>query len=165
MWNGSSADSAANWHRFGTVPTVAAIWLIAGTLDITENLIFNHFRGITPQMVFRYIASGLIGQKSFRGGMPSIALGVALHYLIALIWTLVFYAARRQFAMIRHRPVLSGLLYGAFVYLFMNFVVLPLSAVPHAGHASTLASLISGVLALLLCIGLTISLLFHRYCP
>jgi hypothetical protein len=28
------------------------------------------------------------------------------------------------------RPVLSGLLYGGAVYLFMNFVVLPLSRVP-----------------------------------
>jgi len=42
------------------------IGLAAGTLDITENLVFNHFRGISPWRVFQYIASGLIGMKSFQ---------------------------------------------------------------------------------------------------
>ena len=59
-------------------------------------------------------------------------------------------------------PVISGLLYGGAVYLFMNFVVLPLSGIPHVRSAITLANRINAVLALLLCIGLTISLLVHK---
>ena len=113
-------------------------------------------------MVFQYIASGLIGIKAFRGGPASVALGVAVHYAIALFWTGVFYAASRKLAILSQRPVLSGLIYGGGVYLFMNFIVLPLSAVPHARSAITLASRINGVLALLLFIGLPISLLVRR---
>ncbi|MHB8542285.1 MAG: hypothetical protein ACYDCD_15290 [Candidatus Acidiferrales bacterium] len=70
-----------------------AIWLIlwigllAGTLDITDNLIFNALRGITPRMVFQFIASGLIGRKAFGAGFASVVLGVILHYVIALTWT------------------------------------------------------------------------------
>jgi hypothetical protein len=45
----------------------------------------------------------------------------------------------------------------------MNFIVLPLSAVPHSRSAITLASRINGVLALLLFIGLPISLLVRRH--
>ena len=143
--------------------TVLWIGLVAGTLDITDNLVFNQFRGITPKMVFQYIASGLIGMKAFQIGVASVALGVAIHYAIALTWTAVFYAASRKFAILIRRPVLSGLVYGGTVYLLMNFVVLPLSRVPHPPAAVTLASRINGVLAILLFIGLTISFLTRRY--
>lgn len=80
------------------------IGLIAGTLDISENLIFNQLRGITPQMVFQYIASGLIGMKSFGAGSASVALGVVLHYCIALIWTAIFYAGSRKLAFLSAAP-------------------------------------------------------------
>ncbi len=40
--------------------------LVAGTLDITDNLVFNQLRGITPWRVFQYIASGLIGRQAFQ---------------------------------------------------------------------------------------------------
>src|SRR4029077_7011210 len=114
-------------------------------------------------MVFRYIASGLIGVKAARArGLASVVLGVAIHYTIALVWTVVFYAASRKLAIPSRRPVLSGLIYGGAIYLFMNFIILPLSGVPHPRSAITLASRVNGVLALLLFIGLPISLLVRR---
>jgi hypothetical protein len=142
--------------------TILWIGLLAGTLDITDNLIFKQLRGITPKMVFQYIASGLIGLKDFQDGLESVVLGVAIHYTIALIWTGVFYAASRKLAILSRRPVFSGLVYGGAIYLFMNFIILPLSGVPHPRSAITLASRINGVLALLLFIGLPISLLVRR---
>jgi len=151
--------------RPNAIPLILRIGLIAGTLDITDNLIFNYFRGITPKMVFQYIASGLIGMKAFDAGSASVALGVALHYAIALTWTAVFYAASRKLTILHRRPVISGLLYGAAVYLFMNFAVVPLSRVPHVHNLITLANRINGILALLLCIGLTISLLVRHSAP
>ena len=140
------------------------IGLIAGTLDISENLSFNFFRGITPWRVFQYIASGLIGSRAFQIGWNSVILGVVIHYAIAVIWTAIFYVAatRRNFRFLMQRPILSGLIYGGIVYLVMNFVVLPLSGAPHTRNAVTLASRINGVLALLFCIGLTVSLLTRR---
>jgi hypothetical protein len=149
-------------RKIATLVTILWIGLVAGTLDITDNLIFNQFRGISPTRVFQYIASGLIGMKSFQIGLASVALGVAIHYTIAIFWTGVFYAASRRFSILIRRPVICGLLYGGVVYLFMNFVVLPLSSVPFRPAAVTLASRINGVLALLLFIGLTISLLTRR---
>jgi hypothetical protein len=62
---------------------ILAIGLFAGTLDIADALIFNVLRGITPIQVLQYIASGLIGTASFRGGLASAGLGLVLHYLIA----------------------------------------------------------------------------------
>ena len=150
-------------HQPSAFSVILRVGLIAGTLDITENLIFNELRAITPKMVFQYIASGLIGMKAFGGGTASVGLGIILHYVIATTWTGIFYAASRKLAILRRRPVICGLLYGGAVYLFMNLIVLPLSGVPHAAGAMTIASRISGVLAVVFCIGLTISLLVRRY--
>jgi hypothetical protein len=143
--------------------TILWIGLFAGTLDITDNLIFNQLGGITPTMVFQYIASGLIGIQAFRAGLLSTTLDVAIHYTIALIWTGLFYAASREFSILSRRPVVSGLLYGGVIYLYMNFIVLPFSAVPHPRSGATIASRVNGVLALMFFVGLPISLLVRRY--
>jgi hypothetical protein len=144
--------------------TIFWIGLVAGTLDITENIVFNAFRGITPWRIFQFIASGLLGMHSFRMGWVSVGLGVVIHYAIALAWTAIFYIAVTIFnfsALIR-RPILSGLVYGVVVYVVMNFIVLPLSAVPHPPAAVTFFSRINAVLALMFCIGLPIALLMQK---
>jgi hypothetical protein len=164
MKDGDYTTSATGFRRSGAFFTILWIGLVAGTLDITDALVFYGLRGTTPTMLFQFIASGLIGANSFRGGFASVALGVVLHYGIALTWTAVFYAATRKFSALYRRPVISGLLYGGVVYLFMNLIVVPLSGVPHVDSASAIitADRINGVLAVVLLIGLTISLLVYR---
>jgi hypothetical protein len=49
-------------------------------LDITENIVFNAFCGITPWRIFQFIASGLIDGRSFQFGWASVGLG----FLISL---------------------------------------------------------------------------------
>ncbi len=151
-----------NRKRLVIFRTILWIGLVAGTLDIAENLVFTQLRGVTPWRVFQYIASGLMGRQAFQSGWASVLLGVGLHYIIALIWTTVFYVVARKFAIVMRRPVLSGLLYGGVVYLIMNFIIVPLSGVPHPLRPITLVSRINAVLALLICVGLPISLLMRR---
>jgi hypothetical protein len=140
------------------------IALVAGTLDITENIVFNAFRGITPWRIFQFIASGLIDGRSFQLGWASVGLGVLIHYAIALIWTAIFYIAATEFNfnVLLRRPILSGLLYGMLVYAIMNFIVLPLSAVPPRPSAATIAGRVNAVLALMFCIGMPVALLVKR---
>lgn len=146
----------------GAFRTILWIGLVAGTLDITENLVFNWFRGITPWRVFQYIASGAIGMQAFKIGWVSVGLGVIIHYAIAVSWTAVFFVvASRIVTAVRH-PIVSGLIYGLIVYLIMNFVVVPHIGVPHPPATITFASRINAVLALLFCIGLPVSLLVRR---
>lgn len=47
----------------------------------------------------------------------------------------------------------------------MNFVVLPTSGVPHSKSTTTIAAIVNGVLAPLLCMGLSVSILTSRYLP
>jgi hypothetical protein len=142
--------------------TIFWIGLVAGTLDITENIVFNAFRGITPWRIFQYIASGLLGKHSLQMGRTSVGLGIAIHYAIALGWTAIFYIAATKFVALTWRPILSGLVYGVIVYLVMNFLVLPMTAVPRRPTAVTLVSRVNAVLALMFCIGLPIALLVRR---
>ena len=158
----TAVSTAGRSPQFGDLIPIVWIGFLAGTLDITENLVSNQFRGVNAKMVFQYIASGLIGARSFQLGAISIALGVIIHYAIAYFWTTAYYALSRKRSILLRRPVISGLLYGVVVYLIMNFVVLPLSGVPHPHKPVTIASRISDVLALMFCIGLTISLLIRR---
>ncbi|MGH9782203.1 MAG: hypothetical protein ACRD33_10335 [Candidatus Acidiferrales bacterium] len=160
-----SGMQAADARRGNKFWTVLWIGLVAGTLDIAENIIFNHFRGVTMKMIFEYIASGLIGMKSFTMGGESVALGVAIHYAIAMTWTVIFYLLSRKLLILTRRAAISGIVYGGVVYVIMNVVVLPLTAVPHSTNAMTVASRVSGVLALLFCIGLTIALLVSKFAP
>src|SRR4051794_12316940 len=139
--------------------TVLSIGLIAGTLDLSDAIIYSHIRGVTALRVCQYIASGLIGMKSFSMGAESGGLGVVLHYFIATSWTVTFYVASRRLMILTRRPILSGLAYGLAVYLFMNLVIVPLSGVPHPKGFPSMISRINGVLAVMLCIGLTISIL------
>ena len=136
--------------------------LIAGTLDICAAFLTAWLRrGVSPAAVLRFVASGLLGPAAFTGGGKTAAIGLALHFLIATGATIVFYLASRKFLFLIDKPVHFGLLYGVAVYLFMNFVVLPLSLVPRG--PMTVSGFIIGLLTIMFCVGLPIALIVRRY--
>ena len=151
----ASAASSTGAARAGR----AILWggLSAGVLDLTAAVVNNYFRGIAPARVLRAIASGLLGANSSRGGVGTAALGVALHFLIALTAAAVYYALSHRLKFLVRRPYVSGALYGVAVHLFMSLVVLPLSAFPYevSFRPTTLAT---NLLIHVLCVGLPISL-------
>jgi hypothetical protein len=134
--------------------------LIAGTLDITSAFINSGLRGRSPMWVLQSVASGLLGQDSYKGGFKTAALGTALHFLIAFTATAVFYAASRKLKFMTERPVISGILYGVAAYLFMYFIVLKLA---FPGITYTLTSIATNVSIHIFCIGLPISLAIRRF--
>lgn len=136
--------------------------LIAGTLDICAAFLTAWLRaGIGPVRLLQFVASGLLGPSSFDGGAKTALVGLALHYLIATIWTIVFYLASRKWLSLIERPVMFGLLYGIAVYTFMNFVVLPLSLV--ARRPITAIGTTIGLLTIMFCIGLPIAVTVRRF--
>lgn len=136
--------------------------LIAGTLDICAAFLTAWLRaGIGPIRLLQFVASGLIGAAAFEGGIKTALLGLALHFLIATVATAVFYFASRKLLFLVERPVNFGLLYGVAVYLFMNFVVLPLSNI--ARRPFTFSGFIIGLLTIMFCVGLPIGLVVRRF--
>src|SRR6185436_16405720 len=136
--------------------------LIAGTLDICAAFLTAWLRaGIGPYRLLQFVASGLLGPASFEGAAKTAFVGLALHYLIATIWTIVFYLASRKWLSLIERPVMFGLLYGIVVYLIMTFVVVPLSRV--TPRPATITGRTIGILTIMFCIGLPIALIMRRF--
>ncbi len=137
--------------------------LIAGTIDISYACIFSYLRrGTSPVRVLQSVASGALGQDSFKGGARTAALGLLFHFLIATIAAAVYYLASRPLRFLVNHAFICGPLYGVCIYLVMNFIVLPLSAIG-SRPALPLPVLISGLLIHMFGIGLPIALIVRRY--
>ena len=135
---------------------------IAGSLDLSGAFVTAWLRtGTTPVQILHFVASGLLGDSSFNGGAKTAALGAAFHYFIATTVTTIYFLASRKIKFLTDQPVVAGLLYGIAVYLFMNFVVLPISRVPR-GNPTLIGRLI-GMLVIMFCIGLPIALIVRRF--
>jgi hypothetical protein len=136
--------------------------LVSGTLDIMDALVYFGFRGARPIAILQSIASGLLGRAAFQGGVGTAILGALLHFFIAFTASAIFYFAARQLTFLRRHAVIWGVLYGGAIYFVMNWIVIPLSAVPKPRPAVPVVSLINGVLAVVLLVGLPISLIVNR---
>jgi len=139
--------------------------LIGGALDISDALLFYGMRGVPPERLLQGIARGLLGARAMQGGLAAAMLGLGLHFLIAFTAAALYYAASRRLRMLRERPIVSGLLYGVAVFLFMNIIVVPLSAIHRSPTALLAFNVVSAnaVLALMLFIGLPIAIAVNRY--
>lgn len=135
--------------------------LVVGVLDGLDAIVFFGLRGVSASRIFQAIASGLLGAASFRGGAATVLLGVFLHLCIATGIVATYYAVSRRVPLLTQHPVWCGLLYGPLVYLVMNFVVLPLSAVTPGGPKPP-AVLINGLAIHILGVGLPTALIVAK---
>lgn len=103
--------------------------LLAGTLDIVYAIAFWAAKaGVAPQRIVQAIAAGLLGRDAFTGGALTAALGLALHYFIAITVAVTYYLVSGRIPLLIRRPVLIGAAYGLMLYGIMNLIVVPLSA-------------------------------------
>ena len=145
---------------------LAIFWggLACGVFDITQAFIgFGIGNGVKPAMILRHIASGLLGAKAYQGGAATAALGLLLHFVIAFGAATVYYIASRWIPFMTTHAVISGLLFGEAVFLFMQFVVVPLSRAPQGRF--TAATLITGPIGHTFLVGLPIALSVRRFAP
>lgn len=112
--------------RSQALRTIVLAWLIVGVLDITSAFVIATLKGTGSVRMLQGIASGLVGPRSFDNGLVTAGLGLAIHFFIALVVVSVFFVASRKINFLTRRPLLSGLVYGIAVYLFMYWVVIRL---------------------------------------
>jgi len=137
--------------------------LTVGVLDALDAIVFFGLRnGIGPVRIFKGSAGGLLGREAaLAGGWPTALLGVALHFTIATTIVAVFYLLSRRFQFLTRRPLVWGPVYGVAVYLTMNLVALPFSALPGTGLPQAVPVLLNGLLIHIVGVG-TPSALFAR---
>jgi hypothetical protein len=102
-------------------------WLLCAILDITAACVQAWIQASrTPWQVLKGVASGLWGRAAMDAGAGMAAVGLLMHFSVALTWTLVFYALSRRLKFLRAAPLLVvGPLYGVFVFSMMNYATLP----------------------------------------
>ncbi|MBO0722625.1 MAG: hypothetical protein J2P41_17510 [Blastocatellia bacterium] len=133
--------------------------LLAGALDITSAFATSGFHVVR---ILQAIASGLLGAQSFRGGTATAVLGLVLHFIIAIVAAALYYLASRKLRALVEQPFRWGSLYGVAVWLFMNLIVLPLSAIPFK-TSFPLDRVALGLLIHILLIGLPIALVVRHF--
>lgn len=134
---------------------------IAGICDISYACGFWALRGAAPSRVLQSVASGLLGANAFDSGAAAATLGLALHFLIALLFAAAFVLASERVEILARRAILCGAIYGFLIFGLMNLVVLPLSAFPREVSFAPAAT-ISGLLVHTFLVGVPIALAARR---
>jgi len=136
--------------------------LSVGLLDAMDAMIFFGLRnGVTPFRIFRGIASGLLGRDALTAGTGVALLGVALHFTVAFGIVATYFGACRVLSALSRRPLVFGPVYGIAVYVVMNSVVIPLSAIGPRSGLPPVAVLANGLLIHLIGVGLPTALFAH----
>ena len=142
--------------------TVLLSGLLVGTLDITAALVQFYIKtGKDPLIVPKYIASAVFGKDAYAGGNQMVVYGFLFHYLIAFIWTLFFFFIYPRLNIRSWNRVVAGVLYGLFIWVIMNRVVVPMSKAPVS--AFNLKQAVIAALILIAAIGLPLSFIAHRF--
>lgn len=146
--------------------TVILGGLAAGLLDITDAFLFFGMRGVRVIAIAQSIASGLLGDEAFVGGATTFVMGLALHFLIAVVMALAFYGIARFVPLVAKRGLAAGAAYGLVLYFVMTYGVLPLSQFKMGQHpdfppAFTIG-LYNALFAHIVLVGMTIGLFTKR---
>jgi hypothetical protein len=135
----------------------AIIGLLDGLAAIVSAYVQNE---VTPDKVFRYIATGVFGKEAFRGGTPMVLAGLFFHFVVATGWTAFFFLLYSRLKFLSWNKYIIGMGYGIFVVFAMNLVVVPLSNVPNPNTGSVH---LPQLFIHMFLVGLPISLLANRY--
>ncbi|MBC9934298.1 hypothetical protein [Chitinophaga qingshengii] len=137
-------------------------WMMAGTLDLfSACLQFVLMTGKSFVNVLLFVASGVFGTAAFSGNPAMMWWGVLFHYIIALGFTLLFFGLYPRIPEMRRIPAVSGLVYGIFVWLVMNLLILPLTNIPKGPFH--LVNVLVGMCILMVAIGLPMGLMAGKY--
>jgi hypothetical protein len=141
----------------------AIFWagFLCGCMDITAALTVYGYFGARPLRLLQGIAAGLLGQRTFRGGVATAALGLLCHFVIAFGAAAVYYAASRALPFLIEYALLCGPLYGIGVYFFMQRVVLPLSSAVR--YPFSVKMMLIGIVIHIICVGTPIALTIKRF--
>jgi len=131
-------------NNFRALRAIVTAGLVVGVLDISSALAIWWQRGIAVQRGLQGIAAGLLGTKSFEGGLATVGLGLAIHFFVAFVVV----------------SFVSGVSLGIGVYMVMYWIVLP-TAFPTFRHRLSNEVL---ELAIHIClIGLPTAFIVRRY--
>ena len=133
---------------------------MVGVLDIGDAIAVTWLLGGSPLRMLQGIASGIVGASAFTGGTLTALLGLGIHFFIAYAVAAIYVLASLRLPVLIRRAIPCSLAYGLAVHAVMKLVVLPLAG--FGPPRWTLISIVNGVGAHLLFVGLPIGLATRR---
>ena len=147
-------------NNFRALRAILTAGLVVGVLDISSAFAIWWQRRVAIQRGLQGIAAGLLGTKSYEGGLATAGLGLAIHFFVAFVVVSIFYLASRKIRFLTKRPFVSGVSFGIGIYMVMYWIVLP-TAFPTFRHRLSNELL---ELAIHIClIGLLTAFIVRRY--
>lgn len=157
-----AASNVAAMAKPTAFRTILTAGLTAGFLDGLDAVVYiGWISGVPVARVFQFIASGALGVRAFHGGLAAASLGVVFHFMIAVCAAAVFYLLTRRWKWPLQAPFLAGPIYGFAVFLFMHYLVVPLSAAPRQPPASV-GSIANLIFSHVFFVGIPIALITRR---
>jgi len=116
-----------------TLSRIVRAGLLTGVTDgLFASVLSVAFYDSTVTRLFQGVASTLLGTAAFDGGLKTAALGLLMHFGVALGWSAVFLLLLDRSPWLRrlldspHGVLKVASLYGPFIWLVMSLVVIPL---------------------------------------
>ena len=155
--------TATSSSKPSALKTILLAWLTAGCLDLLGAITVYSLimQRVTTMRLLQGIARGALGNSAYEGGIATALAGIGFHFIIAFCFTVFYFFIFPYISFLKKQRIISGLLYGIFVWCVMNLAVLPLLHI--ANIPTKWDSITRGALILMFCIGLPISLIVNRY--
>ncbi|MEO8031604.1 MAG: hypothetical protein ABJC74_10295 [Gemmatimonadota bacterium] len=119
-------------HRGTPVPLLLKSAALVALLDgILATMIYVVvLQVITVTQLFQSIAKAVLGQAAYDGGLGTEAVGLVMHFSVALTWSIIYWLLWQRWAGLRRfrdrwGPIVVGLFYGPLVWVIMDLVVMP----------------------------------------
>lgn len=137
--------------------------LLTGTLDILSAFTYYYIKtGETKFFdVLKFVASGIWGKDAFMGGNEMIVAGAIIHYFIAFAFTVFFFLLYPHVSILSKNRAITAIVYGIFVWVVMNLLVLPFTNIPDRPFNSLNAFI--NICILIVCIGFPLSYIAYAW--
>jgi hypothetical protein len=161
----TTVQTVSNYRQHNARPlltTIAWVGLLAGSLDILSACLQAYIvRGTSPETVLRFIASGAFGKPAFSGGWEMPMIGLLFHFIIAYSFTILFFLLYPFVKLMRKSIVLTAIVYGIFIFIVMNLLVLPMTKITSAPIRLDKAAIATFIL--IVAIGLPLSIFARKF--
>lgn len=142
--------------------TILWAGLFVGCLDITAaiiNFMFNSDK--SPKVIFNYIASAAFGKERAYSDSSMVAIGVLFHFIVAYSFSIFFFLVYPHLPVLKRNRLLTGILYGCFIWCVMNLLVVPNSYINR--YPPIVAKTLIQVAILIAAIGIPLSYIAHWF--
>lgn len=136
--------------------------LIAGSLDITAASIQAYLtKGLTPDVVLKFIASGVFDKDAYSGGLGYMLFGLMVHLSIVFVIVTTYFYLYPKFNLLHKNILLSAFLVAFTAWIVTTKIIVPLSKIQPAPFDIKNVSIATAIL--FFCIGIPITLLTKRF--